>query len=66
MSSSKCMADRSASVKTDAGLSGRIIEVEKIIRPLRILVQVFNTLLRKTNRQEFLSPAFMFMVSISA
>jgi hypothetical protein len=58
--------DGKASVKSDAGLSGGIVEVEKIIRPPRILVQVCNTLLGKTNRQAFSSRTVAFMISISA
>jgi hypothetical protein len=55
-----------ALVKADACLTGRIIEVEKIIRPPWILVQVFNTLSGKTNRQGFRSHNLAFRVSISA
>jgi hypothetical protein len=53
-------------VKADACLSGGIVEVEKIIRPPWILVQVFNTLLGKTNRQGFSSHIVAFRISISA
>ena len=66
MSSLKCRSEQKCLVKTDAGLPGRIIEVEEVVRPPRILVQVFNTLLGKKNRQAFKAHTVTFMVSIPA
>jgi hypothetical protein len=62
----KCLTEGKALVKADARLAGRIVEIEKIIRPPWILVQVFNSLSGKTNRQGFRSHNLAFRVSISA